>query len=80
MERLNHFLALLTGNPRADRVVPPSGHTATLTGLTAAAMAFLAVFALALSLSTGHLADRWTGALARSATVRISAPADQLER
>lgn len=80
MERLNRILALLTGNARADRVVPPSGYTATLTGLTAAAMAFLAVFALALSLSTGHLADRWAGALARAATVRISAPADQLDR
>lgn len=79
MERLNHIAALLTGNARADRVVPPSGYTATLTLLTAGAMAFLAVFALALSLSTGHLADRWTGALARTATVRISAPADQLE-
>ncbi len=80
MQRLNHILARLTGNPRADRVVPPSGHTATLTGLTAAAMAFLAVFALALSLSTGHLADRWTSALARTATVRISAPPEQLDR
>lgn len=80
MDGLNRLLARLTGNPRADRVVPPSGYTATLTTLTAAAMAFLAVFALALSLSTGHLADRWTGALARTATVRISAPADQLER
>lgn len=80
MERLNQVLARLTGNPRADRVVPPSGYTATLTTLTAGAMAFLAVFALALSISTGHLADRWTGAMARSATVRISAPGDQLER
>ena len=79
MEKLNRALALLTGNPQADRVVPPSGHTATLTGLTAAAMAFLAVFALALSLATGRLADRWTEALAKTATVRISAPVDQLD-
>lgn len=76
---MNTTLALLTGNPRADRVVPPSGHTATLTSLTAAAMAFLAVFALALSLATGRLADRWTDALANTATVRISAPLDQLD-
>jgi cell division transport system permease protein len=41
-------------------------------------MAFLAVFALAFSLATGHLASRWSDALARSATVRISAPVDQL--
>lgn len=78
--RVNHALALLTGNPRADRVVPPSGHTATLTSLTAAAMAFLAVFALALALTTGRLAERWSGALAKTATVRISAPADQIDR
>lgn len=77
--QLNRALALLTGNPQADRVVPPSGHTATLTGLTAAAMGFLAVFALALSLATGRLADRWTDALAKTATVRISAPVDQLD-
>lgn len=63
----------------ADRVVPPSGHTARLTGFTAAAMAFLAVFALALSLAAGRLADRWQASLANSATVRISAPAGQME-
>lgn len=62
----------------SDRVVPPTGFTARLTLLTAAAMAFLAVFALALSLATGRLADRWAEALARSATIRISAPADQM--
>lgn len=66
------------GTP-VDRVVPPSGHTANLTVLTAAAMAFLAVFALALSLATGRLAERWSDALARSATIRISAPPEQAE-
>lgn len=59
-------------------VVPPSGPTAWLTTATAAAMAFLAVFALALSLASGRLAARWSMALDRSATVRISAPAEQL--
>ena len=59
-------------------VVPPSGPTAWLTTATAAAMAFLAVFALALSLASGRLADRWAAALDRSATVRISAPDDQM--
>lgn len=63
---------------RADQVVPPSGYTATLTTLTAAIMAFLAVFAMALSLATGRLADRWGAALAQTATVRISAPAEQM--
>ena len=41
-------------------------------------MAFLAVFALALSLATGRLADRWSNELARTATVRISAPEGQM--
>ena len=62
----------------ADRVVPPSGHTVWLTGFTAGAMTFLAVFALALSLASGRLAERWQGALSATATIRISAPADQL--
>ncbi|MGR3520756.1 MAG: cell division protein FtsX [Roseovarius sp.] len=69
---------LLPGDTQADRVVPPSGFTATLTLFTAAAMAFLAVFALALSLATGRLADSWSNELARTATVRISAPEGQM--
>ncbi|MDP1668787.1 cell division protein FtsX [Phaeovulum sp.] len=64
--------------PAARRVVPPSGFTARLTLFSAAAMAFLAVFALALSMATGRLASRWNDELARSATVRISAPAGQM--
>ncbi|MGR3289630.1 MAG: cell division protein FtsX [Paracoccaceae bacterium] len=63
---------------RADRVVPPSGYTARLTLFTSGAMAFLAVFALALSSATGRLADRWSSELARASTVRISAPSEQL--
>lgn len=63
----------------SGRVVPPSGFTARLTLLTAAAMAFLAVFALALSMATGRLAERWGNELARGSTLRISAPADQIE-
>ncbi|MBZ0130560.1 MAG: cell division protein FtsX [Rhodobacteraceae bacterium] len=70
---------LLAGDRKADRVVPPSGYTARLTTFTAGAMAFLAVFALALSLATGRLADRWSDELARTATVRISAPQGQME-
>ncbi len=70
--------ALLRSNAQADRVVPPSGFTARLTLFSAGAMAFLAVFALALSLATGRLADRWSQELARTATVRISAPDGQM--
>lgn len=71
-------LAWLTGDARADRVVPPTGAPARLTLLTSAAMAFLAVFALALSLATGRLAERWSQALADGATIRISAPPEQM--
>jgi cell division transport system permease protein len=67
------------GDKQADRVVPPSGHTAWLTSFTAGAMAFLAVFALALSLAAGRLATRWSDALERTATVRLSAPEDQMD-
>ena len=75
---MNAFFAMLAPDRNADRVVPPSGHTAWLTSFTAGAMAFLAVFALALSLAAGRLADRWSGALDRTATVRLSAPEDQM--
>ena len=50
---------------KGDRIVPPTGFTAQLTLFSAAAMAFLAVFALALALATGRLADRWSSELAR---------------
>ncbi|KCV81155.1 cell division protein FtsX [Actibacterium atlanticum] len=70
---------LLAGDKQADRVVPPTGFTVRLTVFTAAAMAFLAVFALALSMASGRLADRWGEALARTATIRISAPQGQIQ-
>jgi len=73
------LLAFAAGDRQADRVVPPTGFTARLTLFAAAAMAFLAVFALALSLATGRLADRWGEELTRSSTLRISAPADQIQ-
>ncbi|RDD71986.1 cell division protein FtsX [Paracoccus versutus] len=62
-----------------DRVVPPTGFTAQLTVFSAGAMAFLAVFALALALATGRLAERWSSELAQTVTVRISAPEDQID-
>nr|WP_211594973.1 FtsX-like permease family protein [Paracoccus litorisediminis] len=63
-----------------DRVVPPTGITAQLTVFAAAAMAFLAVFALALALATGRLAERWSNELAQTVTVRISAPTEQMDQ
>ena len=71
-------LDMMTGDAQADKVVPPSGFTARLTSFTSAAMAFLTIFALALSLASGRLADRWGNELARSSTLRISAPSEQV--
>lgn len=75
---IEKLLSFITGEPGADRIVPPTGYTARLTLFAAGAMSFLAVFALALSLATGRLADRWGDALARSSTLRISAPEGQM--
>lgn len=71
--------AAMAGDVQADRSVPPTGFTARLTTFTAAAMAFLVVFAMAFSFAAGRLADRWSDELARTSTLRISAPAGQLE-
>jgi len=79
LQQVQKLKALGMGQPDADVVVPPTGHTAYLTIGSAAAMAFLAVFALALSVTTGRLADRWATQLAQSATLRISAPEGQMD-
>jgi cell division transport system permease protein len=63
---------------RPADVVPGSAGTAALTWLAAGAMAFLAVFALALGLAAGRLADRWDATLAQTATLRLTAPAAQM--
>lgn len=78
MRRLSVLMSLIAGDPQADRAVPPTGFTAWLTVFTAGAMAFLAVFTIALSLATGRLADRWSAELARTSTLRISAPDAQM--
>ncbi len=83
MKRPSQVIASLRASLRPDgsegNIVPPSGHTAWLTTFTAGAMAFLAVFALALALASGRLAERWSDALERTATVRLSAPQDQID-
>jgi cell division transport system permease protein len=75
---LENILSLLRGDASADRVVPPTGFTALLTTVSSGAMAFLAVFAIALSLAAGDLAARWEAELTGTATVRISAPSEQM--
>ncbi|MCD1619814.1 cell division protein FtsX [Salipiger manganoxidans] len=74
---LGSLRALARGDAAADRVVPPTGFTARLTLFASAAMCFLAVFALALSLAAGRLASSWGDELARSSTLRISAPSGE---
>ncbi|MEY8883024.1 cell division protein FtsX [Donghicola sp. XS_ASV15] len=78
MNPLRWILSIFASDSQADRVVPPTGHTVRLTLFSAAAMAFLAVFAMALSMATGRLAVRWGDELARSSTIRISAPEAQM--
>lgn len=77
---LHRIVTVLSPDRMGDRVVPPSGHTAWLTSFTAAAMTFLCVFALALSLASGRLAERWAEALARTSTIRLSAPPEQMDQ
>lgn len=77
MSKPGRIRGWLAGDAQADRVVPPTGFTAQLTLFVSGAMAFLAVFAVALSLASGRLADRWAAELARSATLRISAPVEE---
>ena len=62
---------LILGDPQADRAVPPTGVTARLTVFVAAVMAFLAVLTLAISLTTGRVAEVWAQDLAQSATLRL---------
>lgn len=79
MKWLAGLVVLMRGDAQADRIVPPTGFTARLTVFAAACMAFLAVFALALSMASGRVAANWSEALARSATIRIAAPKTQLD-
>ncbi len=65
-------------NRVGDLVVPPKGHGVWLVSLSCAAMAFLAVFALALSVSSARMGQIWAASLAQSATVRLSAPPEEL--
>lgn len=82
IDRVRVTTEFAMGDRDADRVVPPTGHTVWLTVLASAAMAFLAVFALALALASAQLANRWAEGLAQTVTIRISAtaPEDSVDR
>ncbi len=69
----------MTARAISDLVVPRSGQSIWLITLSAAAMGFLAVFALALSVTSANLARGWSASLAQTATVRISAAAAELD-
>jgi cell division transport system permease protein len=75
----DRLLSAVTGDSQSDRVVPRSGQSARLTLATSAAMAFLAVFAMALAMASGRLAERWSSALAQSSTIRISTTPAEME-
>lgn len=63
----------------APQSLPSSGWTAPLTSLVAGAMAFLAVLTLAAGLAANQLAEEWRSDLAGVATVRVSAPQDEMD-
>ena len=71
---MKSLLDLIVGDPLADRAGPQTGITARLTVFGAAVMAFLAVIALAVSLTTNRVVSVWAEELAQSATLRL--PAD----
>ena len=75
-QRLN---LLVLGDSTANRVVPATGFTALLTLVSSGAMAFLAVFAIALAAASGELATRWEAELDGAATIRITAAEADLE-
>lgn len=77
--QIGRITGFIIGDAQAERAVPPTGFTARLTVFAAAVMAFLAVFALALSVASSGLAERWSQELAQSATLRISAPIGQMQ-
>lgn len=74
----NAIIAFLIGDSSADRIVPKIGLTAWLVVFTSMAMAFLAVFALALMLTTERISQSWADELTKSATVRVNAPKGQI--
>ena len=66
--------------PEETPIAPRSGIIGGLITLVALAMSFLAVVAFEASIAADRIAGQWSGELAQSATVRIAAPAEDLDR
>lgn len=60
------------------QILPSTGWSAILITLVAGAMSFLAVLTLAASMAANRLAAEWRADLAGVATVRVSAPAEEM--
>ncbi|HSF95058.1 MAG TPA: cell division protein FtsX [Thermohalobaculum sp.] len=69
----------LFGGGAEPPIVPRSGWSAALIVLAALAMSFLAILSLAAGMAADRLAQSWRQDLAGVSTVRITAPADELE-
>nr|WP_226898357.1 FtsX-like permease family protein [Mangrovicoccus algicola] len=69
----------MRGAPGAGRVVPSAGLTTRLVAFGTAAMAFLAVFAIALAVMLIRLGDSWQVDLAGTATLRITSAGEARE-
>ncbi len=66
--------------PEETPIAPRSGIIGGLITLVALAMSFLAVVAFEASIAADRIAGQWSGELAQSATVRIAAPVEDLDR
>lgn len=67
------------GLSEGPEIVPVAGWSAPLTTMIAAAMGFLAVLTLAAAMAADRLAEEWRADLAGVATVRVSAPPDEMD-
>ncbi|MEO1491699.1 MAG: FtsX-like permease family protein [Pseudomonadota bacterium] len=67
------------GLSEGPEIVPVEGWSAPLTAMIAAAMGFLAVLTLVAAMAADRLATEWRADLAGVATVRVSAPPDEMD-
>ncbi len=67
------------GADGAAKVVPPSGASGWLVAAVSAVMTIFAVIALIFSFTADRIAQGWNEELARTATLRISVPDEQID-